>query len=214
MEKLFSRREVIRFGWEATKKNFWFFCWVLMIVFVVSGISSFANKGMEKAPFFAGLINLTAVIFGIIIQMGIIKITLKITDGQTPVFDDLFSETKLFWRYAGATLVYAGIVVAGLVLFIVPGIIWGLKFQFYRYLIVDKKMGIMESFRKSAEITTDAKLDLFLLGLLFLGITAIGVLSFGIGLFVAVPVVMIATAFVYRKLLARVPSADVAVPAQ
>jgi len=214
MEKSFLWKEAIRFAWEKTKSFFWLFFGVSFILYAVAGISSFSNNGEGKASAFSGLMSLASVIFSIIVQIGIVKITLKVADGGTPVFDDLFSEIRLFWKYLGATLIYSLIVIAGLCLLIVPGIIWGIKFQFYRYLILDKGMGIMDAIRKSAEITNGAKWDLFLFGLICVGITILGVLAFGIGVFVSAPVVMIANAFVYRKLLGRSAGSTMAIPAQ
>jgi uncharacterized membrane protein len=133
--------------------------------------------------------------------MGIIKITLKFVDKEVPNFDDLFSQYKLFWRYLGATVLYALIVLGGLILLVVPGVIWALKYQYSRYFIIDKKMGIMESLRKSGELTQDAKWDLFLFWLLIIAVNILGAILLGVGLIISIPVTMLAQAFVYRELL-------------
>lgn len=207
MKPRFSINEAFRFGWEAFKKNFWFLTAILLVLFVISSISNYALRISEHAPFLGGLINLVAVIFGIIVQMGIIKITLKFVDKGKPVFDDLFSEYKLFWRYLGASIIYGLIVLGGLILLIVPGIIWALKFQFYRYLIIDKKMGIKESLKKSGEMTEGAKWDLLLFWILVIGVNILGALAFGVGLIIAVPVTILASVFVYRELFKHAHSA-------
>ncbi len=201
MNKKIQKKEAIKFGWEEFKKNLWFFIGAMLIIAVISGISSYASKGMERAPLFGSLLNIASVIFGIIVQIGLIKAILKVVDGQKPSFDDLFSESRYFLRYVGASLLYGLIVIGGLLLFIAPGIIWGIKFQFYKYLIVDKNMGVLESLKKSAEMTKGYTWELFLFGLVMFGITALGALAFMVGLVVAVPVVAIATAFVYKKVL-------------
>ena len=203
MKSKFSINEAFRFGWATFKKYFWFLLAILLVLFIVSSISGYANRGAERAPALAGLINLAAAAIGIIIQMGIIKISLKFVDKEKPTFDDLFSQYKLFWRYLGATLLYALVILGGLILLVVPGIIWALKFQYSRYLIIDKNMSIMESLKKSGEITEGAKWDLFLFWLLIIGVSIVGALAFGVGLIVAVPVTMLAQAFVYRELFKR-----------
>jgi uncharacterized membrane protein len=86
------------------------------------------------------------------------------------------------------------------ILLIVPGVIWAIKYQFYGYLIIDKKMGVMEALKKSAEMTDGIKLDLFGLGLVLLGVIILGALVLGVGLLAAIPTVWLATAYVYRKL--------------
>lgn len=205
MTHTFSKKEAILAGWEATKKNFWLFAAVLLMMFAVSAISSSASKNLENAPLLAAIFSIAAAAISIIIQMGMIKITLKVVDGHKPVFDDVFSEIKLFWRYLGASIVYGLIILGGLILLIVPGIIWAIKYQYYRYLIIDRKMGIMESIRKSGEMTVGHKGNLFLFALILIGISILGWILFIVGSFFALPVVLVASAFVYRKLLGESP---------
>lgn len=202
MNKKFSKGEAIKFGWEGMKKNFWLFAGVLVLLLILSSISSSGNANAKTLSLWGAVISLLVAAIDTIIQMGIIRATLKVVGGEKPKIDDIFAERKLFWRYLGATILYGLIVVGGLILFIIPGIIWSLKYQFARYFIIDKKMGIMESFKRSGEITMGQKGQLFLFCLLMLGITILGALAFGIGLFAAMPTVMIAGAFVYRKLSA------------
>jgi len=96
-------------------------------------------------------------------------------------------------------------------LLIIPGIIWAIKFYFFSYLIVDKGLGPIEALKRSSAITDGSKWDLFLLGLLLFGINLIGAIPFFLGWFVTIPISMVATAFVYRKLLSEtgVPKTDI-----
>ena len=97
------------------------------------------------------------------------------------------------------------VVFIGFILFIVPGIIYGIKFMFAGYLIAEKTMGVIESLKKSSEITQGSKMNLFLFGILTALINVAGVLCLGVGLFITIPLTMVATAYIYRKL---VPSID------
>lgn len=78
-----------------------------------------------------------------------------------------------------------------------------IKLQFYSYFIVDKNAGPIEALKKSWAITRGVKWDLFLFGLLLGLITLAGLLALVVGLFVAIPVGLLANTYVYRKLLAR-----------
>ncbi len=202
MNKKFSKGEAIKFGWEGMKKNFWLFAGVMILLLILSSISSSGNANAKTFSLWGAVISLLIAAIDTIIQMGIIRSTLKVVDGAKPTMDDIFAERKLFWRYLGATILYGLIVLGGLILFVVPGIIWAIKYQFARYLIIDKKMGIIDSLKRSGEITMGQKGQLFLFCLLMLGVTILGALALGIGLFAAIPTVMIAGAFVYRKLSA------------
>ncbi len=91
----------------------------------------------------------------------------------------------------------------GLILLIIPGIIWAIQFCFYDYLIVDRGFGPVDALKKSSEITKGVKLDLFVFGMLLGIINLLGFICLVVGLFVTIPTTMVAMAFVYRKLLAQ-----------
>jgi uncharacterized membrane protein len=71
---------------------------------------------------------------------------------------------------------------------------------FFDYLIVDKNSRIIESLKKSWEITKGSTWNLFLLYLLLGLINLLGIFALIVGLFWSIPTTMIAEAFVYRKL--------------
>ena len=87
---------------------------------------------------------------------------------------------------------------------IVPGVIWAIKYQFFAYLIVDKKMGPWEAIQKSGEMTAGNKGNLFLLGLILALINIAGAICLLVGLFATIPTTMLAIVYVYRKLLGEV----------
>ena len=61
-------------------------------------------------------------------------------------------------------------------------------------------MGPIEAFKESGKITAGSKWNLFLLIILLLIIVLLGLLAFIVGIFVALPIAMVAVAYVYRKL--------------
>lgn len=204
MVKIFSKRDALTFGWETTKRNFWFFAKVLCAVFLFfMVINMVAERFKESAPLFYFLINIGEVVIGLIVSMGLIKISLKFVDGMRGEWEDLYSQTRFFWDFLLSSILYGFIVLCGLILFIVPGVIWMVQFYFFRYFIIDKDLGAIDALRKSAHITRGARWNL----LSFLGIAAliniIGILPFGIGLFFTIPTTLIASAWVYRALLAN-----------
>ncbi len=201
MEK-FSKKEAIKFGWETTKKNLGFFIIVLIIGGVISSIVDiidFLNISLYSPIYI--LVALFSLFMSVIISMGLVKIPLLFCDGKKPIIKDLFSQHPLFFKFLGATILYGLAVFAGLLLFIVPGIIIGIKFWFYDYLVIDKKLSPAQALKKSAEITKGIKWELFLFSLLMILINVAGLLALGIGLFATIPTSMVATAFVYRKLI-------------
>jgi len=139
---------------------------------------------------------------------GVNQIALRFCDGEKGEFADLFSCFPLFFKYLFGSILYRLIVLGGIILLIIPGIIWAIKFQFFSYFIVDKGLGPIESLKRSSAITRGAKWDLFLFGLLLGLINLLGAICLFIGLFATVPTAMVAMAFVYRKLLAQIEIAQ------
>ncbi|MCL5439210.1 MAG: DUF975 family protein [Patescibacteria group bacterium] len=207
----FSKKEAIGYGWDKVKKNLRFFIVLIVIVFAVSFVPSFINSAMTASSreggqifptIFSLIINLAFWVLQTIIGIGLIKIYLKFIDGQKPKYSDLFSYYRLFFKYLIGSILSGLIVLAGFILLIVPGIIWSIKYQFTTYLIVDKDMSPVAALKKSGAITKGSKWNLFLFGLLLGLINILGVIALGVGLFITIPITMLATAYVYRKLSA------------
>lgn len=143
-----------------------------------------------------------------VLEMGILKISLTLHDGLKAKMPDLFSCFPLFFRYVGGMALYLLIVAGGLVLLIVPGVIWAVRFGFYACLIVDKGLGPVEALKKSYEMTRGSAWNVFLLDILSAGIILLGILCLVIGLFAAIPVTLLAWVYVYRKLLSAPDAVD------
>jgi len=200
--KKFYIKEAIKFGWEKMKNNFWIMVAVLVIAWLTTALPTWLQQAAgEKIPTLSFLLVIISIVVQFLISIGLIKIALKLHDNQKPEISDLFLGYSLFLNYLIVSVLYALITIAGLILLIVPGIIWGIKYQFAPYLVIDKGMGPIEAIKKSGRITKGTKWHLFLFGLLGGLINIAGVIALAVGLFATVPTIMVATAFVYRKLL-------------
>jgi uncharacterized membrane protein len=212
MEK-FSKKSAIKFGWEIAKKKILFFVLLLILVWgapfaleFLFRLSAVFLLGITKKKFLilsivlAFLGALVKFLLSLIFDLGLIKISLKFCDNEEPKFSDLISQYKLVFRYFVASILQSLIVIFGFLLFIIPGIIFSIRFGFYGYLIVDKNSKIVESLKKSWQITRGNTLNLFLFYILLGLINVLGFLALIIGLFWSIPTTMLANAFVYRKL--------------
>jgi len=200
--KHFSKSEAINFGFETAKKNllFYFALFVilafLMLSYVVLQAILVSNFG-SIGSFIAAVIQ-WVVTAGI--TLGFVNIALKLIDKKKVEKKDLFfQDWGLVFIYIVTNLIRQIIIIAGLILLIVPGIIFAIKLQFVDYLIVDKKMGI-ESLSASWKMTKGIKLNLFLFWVLLALINIAGALLLLVGLFITIPLSMIATAYIYKKL--------------
>lgn len=192
MEK-FNKKEAIKFGWDKMKANFWFFAGAIIILVAITAI-------LNLIPFVSLLSG--------IISWGLIAICLKIYNNEAVKITDLFSQIEKIIKYIGSTILYSLIVFAGLILLIVPGIMWAIKYQMMSYLIVEKDMGVMEALKKSAELTKGSRNNLFLFTILVALINILGALVFVIGLFATIPTTMMAMVYVYKKLSSESPSPE------
>lgn len=183
------------------KGNAGFLVVLLIIALLIENLPGIIARSVRNDfPVISSVLYLAGWFLGFVVQMGLIKVCLKFCDGIKGQLDDLLSSFELLATFIASSILYFLIILGGLILLIVPGIIWAIKFSLYGYFIVDKKLGPVQALKASAEATAGAKRDLFLFGLLLLLINLAGALFFLIGLFATIPVSMIAYAYVYRKL--------------
>jgi hypothetical protein len=177
-----------------------------------------------KAIAITGILYLIYKILDSVYTLGFTRITLDLYDQQQTSYERLWCCWRLIFRQLVAAFIYYGVLLLGLGIFVVPGILWGIKFFFFQHAIVYQQLGILDAFKQSACITYGAKKQLFalimVLGVLHtMAIYAFGsigifigtVLSSGlflflcfaaVGLTITVPLSSLATAYVYRTLLA------------
>ena len=132
-----------------------------------------------------------------------LKIALSFCDEQTPSLRMLFDFRDCFWKYLALHILYFLIIYAGILLLIVPGIIWAIKFSLCFYFVVDKNLGPIQALKASSRTTKGVKWDLFAFGILNCGIILLGLTCLIVGIFAAYPTVLIAQALVYRQLVAQ-----------
>ena len=198
----FSKKEAISYGWNTTLKNFTFFIGITVVMGLIQIAPNLLESILKDQSVLVGLLNIVISIVSIGITLGSIKIYLSFIDKKVPEFSDLLSlfEIKIMWRYFLTSLIYGLAVLFGFILLIVPGIYIAIKYGFYTYILVDKRVGVFEALAMSGEITRGRIWELFVFHLLLGLIVIAGMLALVLGLFVALPTTSLATAYVYRKL--------------
>jgi uncharacterized membrane protein len=192
--KRFSTGEAVSNGWKLVTANLGLFIGLALIYLVVSGGPSSAAQHSR------GIAGPISWILTMLMMMGNIRITLKFVDGGKGVFSDLWADFGVVLDYLGASVLYMLIVAGGLILLIVPGIIWAIKFGYYGYFIIDRKSSAIDALKQSSALTNGAKGGLFWFGLAMIGINILGALCLGIGVLVSLPLSWLAAAVVYRRL--------------
>lgn len=185
--------KAISFGWDTLKKNFWYLIGVFFLFMILGGIVQRTDNNFGVG----GILSLAISVW---LTCGLLKLSLGLYNNKKLPIEDFFTQFKYFWRVLGSTILVGLIVVFGLCMLIVPGIYFALKYKFTEYLIVDQDLGIVEAMQKSAELTQGIKLRLFVFSLASLGVLILGVLALGVGIIVAIPVIWLATTYIYKNL--------------
>lgn len=196
-------REAIKFGWENAKKNIIFFLKVFGVLLLVGLIPQALNYLWEDQPMFLiVLLVIISAVIRLITDLGLLKISLDLADSKKPELSTLFSYTN--WRtllkFFLAGLLYNLVVGVGIILLIIPGIYFAIRFQYFGYLVVDKNLGPIEAFKESSRLTLGVKMGLLKFGALLGLINILGFLALIVGLIWTVPTAMVANAYMFRKL--------------
>ncbi len=115
---------------------------------------------------------------------------LRAVRGHPLKVKDMFTSFENYLNAVLAGLLVSVITIIGLVLLIIPGIIFCCKFAFIPYLVVDRKMEVIEAIKTSWRMTTGHVWKVFLIGLIGLLVIPI-FLAWQICLRMGIPLLMI-----------------------
>lgn len=200
--------EIVRFAWEKTRSNLSQLIVIMIVAIVANAIPSGMAESLEdSSPGPAALFRLVSFVISMLVGIGAVRIGLKLHDGQPTAISDLFAaDWSLFWRYTVATILYALIVGIGLVLFVIPGVIFGVRYLFYAYFVFERGARPVEALAQSAAATQGVRWDVFLFGVVMLLLILLGTIALVVGLLITVPLVYVATARAYRTLTGSAPT--------
>lgn len=200
MGSKFSISEVCSTSWQRTKAQIWVLSGLIIGMSIISFTLGVFAMPIQQSVMGAIVINLISCIISCIFALGYMKNIFQALDGEEPQFSAYGQQARKIITYLVANILMAIIVTLGLCLFIIPGIYLALRLQFYAALIVEDDTGIIESLQRSWEITRGQEMSLFMLMLAMIGICILGLILLGIGIFVAMPLIYMMYAYVFRKL--------------
>ncbi len=202
----FTVGEAVSYGWEAFKANALTLIGIMVISSMLNSIPNVFVQitGKENAASLPYYILLAVIwLFSILISCGMIRILLDIYDGREVDFVSLFTTLDPFLNFLLGSIVVGIAVTIGTILLIIPGIYLAIRFSMFPFAVVDEGLGAIDAIQRSWEMTEGQVLNLLLLGLAFIGIEIAGFIALCVGLFVAVPVTMMASVYVYRQLQSK-----------
>jgi uncharacterized membrane protein len=202
----FSGMEALRVGWKLTRENLR----PLLVLGLFGGFLGLLHQALNRPSEHPGIAPLLAVVVQLAqaaLFMALLRASLQLVDGGTI---DLNRPQELlghFFGYLLTTVLLTLIVAGGLVLLVVPGVVWALRFGYAPFLVADTAHDPVEALRESARITQGVKRELLAFAATALVLNLIGALAFGVGLLITVPTTTVAAAHVLRLLQARAGTA-------
>ena len=204
----FSIKSALSFGWETFKRRPWFFVGATLVIFLLyivtgalTGTIDYALTGDTENH--SGVGSILDWLIGTLISMGVVAFYLKAHDNPEQVTLSALWHPHPYWSYLAATVLVGLVIVLGLLLLIVPGIIFGLMFMFTSFIVIDRALGPIDAMKESKRITSGYRWRLLGFILLLALINLAGVIALVVGLLVTVPVTSIAFANAYRVLSDR-----------
>lgn len=150
-----------------------------IILEVDVGYKAASKLGMEGLSY---SLDLIALLLGGVISVGLCRFLLDMaTKRQEPRFDTLFSSFNIYLKTLGLNILITLAVLAGTLLFIVPGVIVSLMFsQAFYILSEDPSKSITQCINESVNLMSGHKWELFYLNLTFIGWWLLSLVTLGI----------------------------------
>jgi hypothetical protein len=190
----FNITDELRFGWRQTFAHFpvWLLLGAIIIVFGA------AQSALTRSHH--SVVGLVMEAIQVAVTLVGVRVALHLADERPLGELNLHRALKGYFSFF-VTQFLAGLIFAfGLLLLIVPGIIWGLRYGLAPVHNAAEGTGPIASLRASRRMTRGRLGGLFVFALTCIGINIVGAMVFGIGLFVTLPMTTVAVARVFRRL--------------
>lgn len=173
----------------------------ILIAVASSGSSTAAGLGFFSTVLLVGFVLLLSVFM----QASVVRVSLEISHGRPVTFGSFFQFADL-----GKVLITAliiGVASAIGALFVVGALVVGFFSQFALFYVIDKGLDPVAAIKASIDLVMKNFTTVILLYVGVYVANMIGSALCGIGLIVAVPVALLATTYVYRRLNGEVVAA-------
>jgi uncharacterized membrane protein len=213
----FQTGEALRFAWDRFKGNWLFWVLFVLLTFVVGAIFNSGSAGdiqeqinassdpeamqelaatMSGGSSLLGLIG--SLVLGVLQALGI-NAALREVSGQKATWGNLFKANNFGMIILAALLLmvasFVGVLLCGI------GLIAVAIFAVFTYHnVVDKGLNAWAAFTSSFSLVGKNFGAVFLLELALFGINILGAIPCGLGLFVTLPLSVLAIAFAYRRI--------------
>lgn len=206
-------------GW----KVIWIYFVELLVVSIVyavlSGPFSVFQWKLDHFEWFLVPLAMFGIAYGIFVAgpigYGVNWVFLKAVRGERIEIKDAFVVfQRNYWNAVIANIVVGVIVGLGIVMLIVPGIIFACRLAFVPYLVVDREMDVMDALRVSWDMTRGYGWQIFFMGFLAIFIVIGGLICLVVGVFVAIMWITAAFAVMYHAVETKNGIPEIQYPGQ
>lgn len=164
-------------------------------------ITNLISRLVSESLILSIIVCLVSIVIDVTIGVGMCRFSLNYADeNKKPEFGDIFSQFKVIHKAIGLYILMFIIIMVGLILLVVPGIIFTYMFsQSFFILADDNSKSIIECLKESANMMKGHKFEYFVLVLSFLGWIILGLIPLGIGLLWVLPYMNVTVAAYYLE---------------
>lgn len=192
----FSASAAVGYGWRAFKADPGPFLGIAVLMLVVGG--SFSGVSESSSGFGVQfIVQLLGQVLSYLIGAALMKGALDAVSGRPVGFGAMFEGWDKLQVVLAALLIAIGTII-GLVLLIIPGIIWAILTAFTMYFVIDEGQDAVTAIKSSIALVRANVGGTIMLGLISLGVAVLGLLALCVGIIVAIPVIYVAAAYAYR----------------
>lgn len=188
-----------KYGWDKTLANIGQVLIAVLVLFAVQIVFNVAGYAIDSL-ILRWLLSLAGWIVSMIVAAGIVRFALDVTEGKQLNAATLLTPNKLGDVVVSSILIGIATFV-GLILCVIPGLLVMFFTSYTLYFLMDRpELGAIDAIKASFEFTKANAGNVILWFLLGLATWFVGALLCGIGLLLAIPVVLIGTAYTYKTI--------------
>lgn len=203
--------QCIRTAWECTNSNLgklFLFGLIYMVIIIAWELLNaaigtlfgipFMDEGVTQEQLIVSAIgDIIGEIISIFLGLGGTIFGLNLLKGKEANVGQIFTGGRFLLRQIGASIIYAIIVILGIILLVIPGIYLAIRLGQFQNALVEKDLGPIEALKASWQITEGNVINYLALFIISIGIVLLGMLALLVGLIWAYPTAILANISAY-----------------
>jgi uncharacterized membrane protein len=185
----------ISYGWAKFQQNVGPLLIVVLVPIVAQIVLSLIGQSLGDSRPVWVLFQILAIAVNAVAGLGIYRVALMITAGEPADVGKAFQYDRI-GEWIVFSFVFGILLAVGLVLCIVPGLLFLAFFGLAPFFFLDKGLSLGDALRASREAVRGKGLAFPILLSIIVGI--LGIIACFVGLFVTIPMAYIAVAYLYR----------------